>query len=304
MLTVEPKVVIIIINWNGIRDTIECLESLKNMEYSNYSIVVVDNGSSGDDTTVLGQMFGGWIDLLCNHTNLGFTGGNNVAIRHALRTGVDYILLLNNDVTVEPDFLRDLVTYAETRQDVGVFGPSICSYARPSILDSTGGRVSFWRGWSANNNAGVSFSQRPSNPEEVDFVEGCSMLIKRSVIECIGLLDDQYFAYWEETDFCVRAKRAGFKVMVVPESRIYHKGGSSPTGPRKLYFLIRNNILFMRKNARFYHFITYIPICILWNIPVWSVRVLIRHPVRALSAIVSALSWHAFNKGAESVPHG
>ncbi len=298
----EPKVAIIIINWNGLRDTIECLESLKNIEYSNYSVIVVDNGSIGDDTAVLGKLFGGWINLLCNHSNLGFTGGNNVAIHQALKNEVDYVLLLNNDTTVEPDFLRHLITFAETRKDAGIFGPSVCSYSRPNILDSVGGRVSFWRGWSANNNAGARFSQRPSNPAEVDFVEGCCMLIKRSVIEHIGLLDDQYFAYWEETDFCVRAQKSGFKVMVVPESRIFHKGGSSPTGPRKLYFLIRNNILFMRKNARFYHFIPYIPICILWNIPVWSSMVFIKHPVKTLSAIVSALGWHAFHKAARTVP--
>ncbi len=298
----EPKVVIIIINWNGIGDTIECLESLKNIKYSNYSVIVVDNGSSGDDVAVLGQMFGDWVDLLCNHTNLGFTGGNNVGIRHALRNGVDYILLLNNDVTVEPDFLRNLVMFAETREDAGIFGPSVCSYSSPSILDSTGGRLSLWRGWSANNNAGASFSQRPRHPEEVDFVEGCCMLIKRSVIEHIGLLDDQYFAYWEETDFCLRANRSGFKVMVVPESRIYHKGGGSSIGPRRLYFLIRNNILFMRKNARSYHFMTYIPVCILWNIPVWSSMLFIKHPVKTLSAVVSALSWHLFNKAARISP--
>ena len=135
------KVAVIIINWNGLADTVECLESLRVIAYPNYETIVVDNGSSGDDVQVLRERFGGSVHLIASGENLGFAGGCNLAIREALAGDADYVLLLNNDVTVDPNFLNEMVRAAEERPEAAALCPKICFYDRPTVICSTGGQV-------------------------------------------------------------------------------------------------------------------------------------------------------------------
>ena len=135
---IYPKVSIIILNWNGWKDTIECLESLQRLTYPNYHVIVVDNGSRGNDAEVLQEKFGDYISLIRNDKNYGYTGGNNIGIRHALNnSSPDYFLILNNDVAVAPDFLTEMVKVADNDAAIGIVGPKVYYYDFPNRIQSS-----------------------------------------------------------------------------------------------------------------------------------------------------------------------
>src|SRR4030042_2187559 len=138
----NPKVSIIILNWNGLEDTIECLNSLKKITYPNYKVILVDNGSKGNDARVLREKFGDYIHLIENDRNYGYAKGVNIGIRYALANSAsEYILLLNNDTVVAPDFLNQLVKLAESDSSVGIVGPKTYYYGSSSRLESIGARL-------------------------------------------------------------------------------------------------------------------------------------------------------------------
>lgn len=246
----QPKVSIVLLNWNGKADTIECLESLRKIEYQNAEIIVVDNGSSDGSQTYLGKKYP-HIQLIKNKENLGFTGGNNVGMRKAMSDGADYVLLLNNDTYVEQNFLTELVAVGERDPSIGIVGPKIYYYSLPDILWSAGGDyipvIGKTRVFGENKEDKPKYGKQ----KEVSWVTGCAMLIKRGVIEKIGVLEEEYFSNYEDIDFCFHARNVGFKVWYVPTSVIYHKvaqdwGGLS--NPLYLYYQIRNNLLFIKRN--------------------------------------------------------
>lgn len=237
-----PKVAIIILNWNGFNDTVECLNSLKKITYPNYQIIVVDNGSDNNEYEKIKNKFGDDVKLIKNNQNLGFTGGNNTAIEQILKeNNSDYILLLNNDTVVKENFLNELINYAAINKSVGIFGPKIF-YWQKNIIQSMGGIINFYLGKVKN-------LKHYDKSQVIDYVPGCALLIKTAVIKKIGLLEEKYFAYWEEVDWCVRAKKAGYGVKVVPSAIIWHKEYASGTGDFADYQITRNKIWFMKKHA-------------------------------------------------------
>ena len=221
-----PLVYIIILNWNGWQDTIECLESLKKQTYRNFRIVVVDNGSSGPDVDILGERYGDFITIIENKKNYGFAGGNNVGIKYALKQGADYILLLNNDTILDPYFLEEVLKVAEQDPKVGIVGGKVYYYHYPNILQSVGGKVNWWIGKIYHYGDCLDRGQFDEVAER-DFVYATAMLVKREVFEKIGLLDPTLFFGIEEYDFCTRAKKAGYRVMYTYKAKIWHKGGAS-----------------------------------------------------------------------------
>ena len=254
-----PKVSIIIINWNGLEDTMECLESLKQITYPNYDVIVVDNGSQGNDVPVLKEKFGDYISLIENDRNYGFAGGNNIGIRYALSNrSPDYILLLNNDTVVDPEFLIELIKVAETNPAIGIAGAKIYYYDKPNQLQDVGGKINLWKGKVvhtprvvAERIKRVEFDRgQYDSIKEVDAVAGCCFLIKKGVLESIGLLDEN-LAYWEDTDYCLRAKRAGCKTVYVPAAKVWHKLGQSVKKISGLscYYGVRSRLRFARKHA-------------------------------------------------------
>ena len=135
----NPKVSIIILNWNSLDDTVHCLESLEKITYPNYDIIVVDNGSKGNDAEILREKFKGYIHIIENDKNYGFPEGCNIGMRYALKNSApDYILLLNNDTTVAPDFLAEMVKIAESDPLIGIAGPKIYFYHEPYKIQSVG----------------------------------------------------------------------------------------------------------------------------------------------------------------------
>lgn len=274
-----PKVAIIILNWNGLADTVECLESLKMLTYPDYEVIVVDNGSAGTDADTLAAKYGDYIHLIRNDKNYGFVEGNNIGIRHVMASSrPDHILLLNNDTAVDPGFLTALVEAAETDPRIGIAGPKVYSYHRPDRLQSAGGMINWWTGNLRLIGWGHEDADRFNQSADVDWVFGCALMIRTTVIQDIGLMYPGYFALAEETDWCARCKKAGYRVIYVPAARIRHKGGQSFSGTSasRLYYIGRNRFLFMKRNASTLQLAVFVPQFLLRNVPLMVMTILLR----------------------------
>lgn len=245
-----PKVGIILINWNQGKDTSSCLLSLRGLDYPNYEIVLVDNASTDGSPDRIKAAFPG-IVLIKNKENLGFAEGNNVGIRYLMSDKTDYVLLLNNDTEVEPNFLSELVKEAERHNDTGIVGPKILFFDRPDKIWYAGGFFNAVTGKTYHRGQNEADRGQYDLVTEVGFVSGCAMLIKRAVLEKLKGLDPDYFYSHEDVDLCLRAKALGYKLLYIPASRIKHKIAMSSGGrfsPLYIYYRVRNSILFMQKN--------------------------------------------------------
>ncbi len=243
-----PLVTIIVLNWNKLADTLACLESLMRLDDAvAYEVLVVDNGSSDGSPPVIRERFPG-VALVETGENLGFAGGNNVGLRWALERGSDYVLLLNDDTEVAPDFLRLLVESAESDPQIGMLGPTIYYYEEPQTVWSAGGGIDWQRGTTWMVGEGEhDVGQFGEAPREMDFVTGCALLVKRDVLQQVGLLDDRFFTYYEDTEWCTRARRAGFKSVHVPTAKVWHKIplDARESSPVVHYYMTRNRLLFL-----------------------------------------------------------
>jgi hypothetical protein len=269
-----PKVYIAILSWNNYKDTRECLESLKNISYPNYKVIIVDNGSKDDSTKKNQQEFPEHVYIYLKE-NLGFSGGNNPAIEYALKQGADYILMLNNDTTVEPGFLNFLVEGSKTNEKIGITAPKMNYYYEPKMIWVAGGKISKIRG------CGVAFGNKAKDGEKkynidkfITYVSGCCILVKREVFEKIGFWDELYYSYADDFDFCQKTINAGFKILYVAKSKIYHKIAVTNKKENPLsvtYYSARNRLYFSKKLlgiwfyvASFYFFVVHIPKFLIW----------------------------------------
>jgi GT2 family glycosyltransferase len=218
-----PPVTCVILNWNGWQDTIECLEALKHCTYTNLSIAVVDNGSTNDSVA---RINASRPDILLLETgkNLGFAAGNNIGIRDAIAHGAEYVWLLNNDTRPNPDALTALVLKAVTDDRIAAVG-SICYYAdSPSAIEAWGGaRVNLWTGYGRN-------SIQPRDDDWFHSLNGTSILVSTAAMKDAGLLDEGFFLYWEDTEFCLRLRKNGWRIAAAPGSRVVHKVHGSTGG--------------------------------------------------------------------------
>jgi GT2 family glycosyltransferase len=271
----SPKVSVITVNWNNFNDSAECLESLRKATYPNFEVILVDNGSAGDDVSLLKQRFGDSIRLIFNEKNSGFAGGCNIGIRDALARGADYVVLLNNDTVVAPDFLEGLVSVAEGDKKVGVAGGKVFCYELPELIWFAGGIINYRTGRTPIKGSGEADKGQFDEIAKVDWISGCFMFVSRDVFQSAGLLDERFFFGWEDVDFCVRAARKGFKVLFVPESRIWHKGFGVNKRDRLMgmpvYYATRGQFLFMDKHfakpqlaVAWLYFVATFPRCI-WD---------------------------------------
>jgi len=249
----STKIYIILLNWNGKKDTLECLDSLKKVDFPSFQPLVVDNGSTDGSIQEIRFRFPE-LPIFEMKENLGFAGGNNPGIEWALSKNAEWILLLNNDTVVSPDFLAAFMEAAKEQPQAKILGAKIYRYNDPATLDHLGG---FWNPAIGEFESraqgklddGVSFEEM----EKVDYVCGAALLMHRSVPEKIGLLEPRFFLFWEETDYCFRAKRAGFEVWTAPKAKIWHKVSSSFVGgkPHMHYFWWRSRLLFIERNFPF-----------------------------------------------------
>lgn len=290
--TREPRVFVIVLNWNGWRDTIECLKSLRQSSYPNFRVVVVDNGSSdgsltrikawakgegsagpdqehreGDggsgivlysrdeaesggteagEATLRDAPPGYGLVLIRAGTNLGFAGGCNIGIRYALKREAEYIWLLNNDTVVDSRAFTEMVALARPAERVGIVGSVLSYYHDPRVIQAYGGgSINWWWGT----------TRHLKERKGLAYLSGASLLIKRPVIESVGLLDERYFFYWEDVDYSRRALKAGWRMEVADGSCIFHKEGGTVSGEGRVktfasdYFMVRGMILFFSSHG-------------------------------------------------------
>lgn len=244
----NPRVAIIIINWRNVADTLRCLRSVYASDYPNYIVIVVDNGSKDSSTSTIRQNYPNLI-LLENEDNAGYTGGNNLGIKYALEQGIDYIFLLNDDAIVASDTLSTLVRAAQSDSKTGFWGPIILSLEAPNQIISAGGVLRPI--WSPHyQGVGATNQSQFDTIQEVDYLSGCALLISRAVIERIGALDDRFFAYCEDIEWCYRAKAKGFRAVLVPQARVWHPDTRTRDDQSVVvaYYSTRNWLLFAQKH--------------------------------------------------------
>lgn len=253
----DKRVAVIIVVWNNYSDTRECLISLGNINYQKYEIVVVDNGSTDGSGAKIKENFPNVI-VIRNEENLGYTGGCNTGIEFACREiDVDYCLILNNDTVIADDnFINTLVTSAETQEAIGIVAPIVYDFYSPHIIQSAGVHVNLFMGRAR------LITRLGELPIRVDAVHGCAFLVKRKVINVIGGLDDRFYLYWEETDYCLRVQKAGYRLLIIPEASIFHKSGKTIGGRGSLYtyYFFRNRLLLMKLHAHSRHWYILIPL--------------------------------------------
>jgi GT2 family glycosyltransferase len=250
----RSKVSVIVLNWNGRQDTLECLESLSHIDYPNFDVIIVDNGSSDGSVGAIRERFREAI-ILETGKNIGFAAGNNVGIRYAMGENARYLLLLNNDTTVDPQILRKLVEAAERTIQEGIFGAKIYSYFEPEKIWYAGARwvdeiLHFEHIGQGTTDEGQDYSSF----KETDYACGCALFVSADLLRNVGLLDEKFFLTFEEADLCWRARRKGFHSYYVPDAIVWHKisrafGGENT--PLFCYFLTRNRLLWAEKNLPF-----------------------------------------------------
>jgi len=224
----EPGVWAVVLNYNGAAVLGECLRSLCKQDYPNFHILVVDNASTDGSEKIAGEIEG--IELVRNEENLFFAGGNNVGIRHAIDAGADYIVLINNDTVSDPALISALVTAIEADKDAGIAGPKIYYHERPDVIWSAGGLVDFGKGWVRHRGIRQQDKGRFDSVAEVDYVTGCCLMFSREVFSFLQGLDESFPMYYEDTDFCTRARKTGYKIIYVPDGKMWHKISFSSGG--------------------------------------------------------------------------
>ncbi len=244
------KITIIVLNWNGHKDTVECVESLLKIKNPKCEILIVDNGSNDGSERILRERFPE-LTFIQTGKNLGFAGGANAGIRHALKKGAEYVILLNNDTIVDPDFAGELIKAAEGFKDAGILCSKVYFYDRPDVIWYAGAGFNSWLGWGRMRGYNLRDDGRFDRTEETGRPCGCSLMVTREFCEKTGLLDEEYFCYCEDMDWGMRAKKNGFKVLYVPSSKAWHKAsratGGASTGI-SLYYTVRNTLKCLDKN--------------------------------------------------------
>lgn len=245
MTDILPAVTVIIINYNQTDLTAACLHSLTSLTYPNLRVVVVDNGSSPGAVTAL-RAHVPPRDLVALPRNVGFTAANNAGSAVALQSGQpDFLWFLNNDTLVDPDALSALVRAARQRPSVGAVASVLYDMGTDTVQAYGGGRVSLWNGRAQLVQAAVP-------DEQLDFLAGTSLLVRVLAVRQVGLLDEQFFMYWEDTDYSFRLRAAGWALTVAPDSRVWHLGAVSTganTVKRKSETFER---VFSQSTVRFY----------------------------------------------------
>ena len=278
---------LIILNWNGYVDTCACLDSLRGIAPANLRVVVVDNASTNDSLSHISDWAAAKgietlqidrvtaesaaptrdlqdrIVLIQTGKNLGFAGGNNVGIRYALKMGAECVWLLNNDTVVKPDSVKPLIAALYSEDSIGIVGSCILYYDRPNIVQTAGMKLGPHNLQISHLGQGKAATDiSVSRQTEVACVPACSILVRRELMQDIGLMDESYFMYHEDVDWQIRAKRAGWKIVYVPGSKVLHKCGGSTKRSQFVgaYYQSRNKFILISKNEGRLAFLFMVPL--------------------------------------------
>jgi len=248
----KPLVYVVVLNWNNAVDTIECLQSLENSDYQPFVPLVIDNGSTNGSVELIRDKFP-TISIVELEKNLGYAAGNNVGIQHALDSGADYVMVLNNDTLVEPTMLGELVKCAEFDSKIGMIGPKMYCYEPEDTIFAIGSFINWSKGETTNRGLFQPASDFAhfQGPEQVDFIAGCGVLVSRKFIEQVGVLDPIYYLNFEDVDWGVRGWRQGFEIWFAPQAVMRHKVSATlgKASPANTYYMTRNALLFFWRHS-------------------------------------------------------
>lgn len=271
----EKKIYCIVLNWNGKRFLKGCLDSVFASTYKNLSVVVVDNGSNDGSCEFVEKNYKNAV-LIKNKKNLGWTGGNNKGIKYALKNKAKAVFILNNDTQIGEKCIEQLAKVLFEKDSTGIVGPKIYL----SVKGKKTKRISFAGGkFTANRYFGVHIGNNKidigkyNKIKKTEFVTGAAIMIRCELFESIGLFHDDYFIYYDEADFCIRAQKKGNNVLFVPKAKVYHafSGTVELNSPFQHYYTTRNHFLFVEKNAP-------------WNV---KIREILRTPKTAYEFYIS-----------------
>lgn len=258
------------------------------MTYPNFTVAVVDNGSTDGSEAVVRDRYPG-ITLIENGRNLGFGEGNNVGMRHALSKGAPWVLLLNNDIVVAPEMLSEMMNVAGSAPSIGMLAPKIYYHSLPDTFWYAGGEVNYWTGIVSHRGVGRRDAGQFDRVEDTEYITGCAMLIRSRALEQVGLFDPVFYpAYAEDADLSTRVARAGYRLVYVPAAKLWHKvsafsGGG--TSPLKTRLKVEHNLIYFKRYARWYHWTT-IPWCVGALAAVFVVKQLARGNIGVVGALV------------------
>lgn len=240
-----PKVYILVLNYNGKETLLNCLRSVYQLDYQNFETVIIDNNSDDGSFELAKQNFS-TAHFIKNHSNLGFAAGNNVGIRFALEKFADYVLLLNSDAYLKKDALTKLIEETEKVPGFDIASPLI-TRADEKTIWFAGGKINWLRMRTTH-----LFDAYSSQPSSSEYITGCAMLVKKQVFKKIGLFDEDFFLYYEDADFSLRAKKNGFSLGIIPAAKITHDERSEQTRSKKIYWLVLSGLIFYKKHLPFY----------------------------------------------------
>jgi len=286
-----PLVSIITINYNESSVTLDMLQSLKEAEYHNVEVIVVDNASPNDDPDIIKKRFPN-VNLIKSKKNLGFAGGNNLGVRAAKG---DYLLFINNDTIVPKNFIGPLVETLEQDHTIGMVSPKIKFHWDDSLIQYAG--YTPMNKWTIRNHS-IGYHEKDDGrfdkEGETASIHGAAMMVPRKIIDEVGMMTEIYFLYYEEHDWAEMIKRAGYKIYYQPKSYILHKE-SIATGkfsPLKTYYISRNRILFARRNFKSKELLVSLLFQVFVSIPKNTLTFLLKRQYEHLKAFRSALSWN------------
>jgi GT2 family glycosyltransferase len=243
--------------------------------YQNKKVIVLDNQSTDGSLGAIRESYPE-VQIIELKENLGYAGNNNIGIEIALQQAAEWVFVLNDDIVLDRECLSNLIEIGQCDTQIGILGPLVFHHDEPDFIQSAGGVLG--RNWESMHAGQNELDQgRYREPRRVDWISGCAILVRRSVIEQVGVLDDRFYLYWEETEWCIRASKAGWKIVLVPQAKVWHKGVQRNYQPKASfsYYGTRNHLLTLSKHrapfrAKIFTWIQIIRTLVSWSIkPKW-----------------------------------